>query len=265
MPWFCPTLFRPHRLAALAKTWERCQPRTPLHVRVWKDDPYKVQYFAYKWPKTWRLYESPALYVREAMNEFVFEKCPGGDTYGFIADDILLRTPGGLEHLDALAEPCYHAYPNDCMQRAKLATHFSTGGELVRELGWWGYPGVKHSIDIPLMSIAKSLGLLRYAPFVIFQHMHHLMYPELKDKAYEMLYADGAKQPNTDLYKEDELALAEYNKTQYPEDVKRIFRWLFTLSEDHEEWEAQDRADALTLPIPPDSGPEFSRISQGTH
>jgi hypothetical protein len=226
---------------------------------VWSEDPYKVQYFTQKWPKTWRLYESPALYVREAMNEFVFERCPGASTYGFIADDILLRTPGGLEHLDALAEPCYHAYPNDTMQRAKLATHFSTGGEFVRELGWWGYPGVKHSIDVPLMALAKSLGLLRYAPFVIFQHKHHLLYEGLKDKAYEMLYEGDTDQPNTQLFKDDEVALAEYNAGQYLKDLKRMFLWLFTLSEDKEDWDAQDRADALTLPIRPDSKAEFDR------
>lgn len=259
MVWVCPSLSRPERLARLALSWERCQPRTPLHIRLWKNDPRKVEYYQRRWPKSWHFYESMHKALSPSMTEFALEYRPEQEAYGFIADDIVLRTPGGLELLHALAEPCYVAYPNDTIQRHKLATHFCVGGELVRKIGWFGWPGVAHSVDVPMTTIGRMTGLLRYAPFVIFDHQHFLKDPKLYDATYREMYREGSNQPDTEVYDADMVAIRDALKPDGELVVTAIgvMRWIHTLAEsESDEWAAQDRADAVRLGLPLNSEAE---------
>lgn len=48
------------------------------------------------------------------------------------------------------------------------------GGELVRTVGWWALPGVKQAgIDTAWTAIVQPLGLARYTPQVICEHMNY--------------------------------------------------------------------------------------------
>jgi len=260
MVWLCPAYSRPKRLAVLAKSWEKCQPRTPLHVRLWSGDPFKEEYKKRRWPKTWSFYESSHQRVGPTLNEFAFEYRPGCETYGFIAEDVVLRTPGGLEHLAALAEPCYISYPNDMIQRWRLATHPCVGGELIRELGWWAHPDVEHGFDVPLMTVGLLCRLTRYTPFVVFDHQHFLRNPELFDEVYGELYTNGSKQPNSLMHMKDLEAIRRYQKEgEADKDAAKVIGWLHSLAEDPDEWAAEDRAAKLILP---DSKLEFDRSGE---
>jgi hypothetical protein len=226
---------------------------------LWKDDPKKKEYYAYRWPKSWHFYESHIKLLAPSMNEFVQEHRPDAESYGFIADDVVLRTPGGLELLNALADPCYIAYPNDTIQRHVMATHFCVGGELVRLLGWWAHPEVSHSVDVPLTVLGRLTGLLRYAPFVIFDHQHFVTGKAPQDATYGATYEQGANQPGTQMYKGDIAALDAYMAIggQMHADARKIIAWtVFHSESESEEWAAQDRVDALKLGLPPDSASE---------
>jgi hypothetical protein len=204
-------------------------------VRVWDGDPFREEYAKRRWPKTWNFYHSSHKRVVPTLNEFAFDYRPGQETYGFIADDVVLRTPGGLDLLQALAEPCYISYPNDLLQRWRLATHPCVGGELIRELGWWGHPSVQHGFDMPLMWIGAYCGLLRYAPFVIFDHQHFLKNPSLYDAGYGELYTPGSDEPNTPMHLEDIEALRVYKENgELENDRLRVLTWIHALAEDPE-------------------------------
>jgi len=245
--WFCPTLGRPKRLKQLAKSWERCEPNTPLHVRLYVHDTRMADYKAMRWPKNWFFYTSDKLRCGPALNEFYHDKNPTADSYGFIADDIVLRTKGGLGHLEALAEPYFIAYPNDTLQREKLCTHFCIGGALVRELGWFSLPGLQQSIDMPWMYIGMHTSLLRYAPNVVFQHKHFLNDGAPKDATYSMVYAGNSTTPTADFIQQDTRFLEKYMEKQIFEDVVKIKKMLFVDTEDPQEWDEQDAADRIIV------------------
>jgi hypothetical protein len=101
--WFCPTYGRPKRLRELAKSWERCAKNVPLHIRLYSGDKRFADYQSAHWPKNWFFYITDTMRAGHALQEF-YTRNPTADSYGFIADDIVLRSKGGLEHLEALAE-----------------------------------------------------------------------------------------------------------------------------------------------------------------
>lgn len=235
--WICPTFGRPQRLKELARSWERCQPATRLHVRLWRGDPCYLEYKTLKWPHTWRFYDSDMKGCGEALEEF-FELHPEEPFYGFVADDIVLRTKGGMEHLQALAIPFFIAYPNDTIQRQHHCTHFCIGGDLVREVGFFAHTGFGHGfIDTVWMSVGLSTGLLRYAPHVIFQHKHFFTDPALHDETYRASYADASsKEPDTVMHLADYERYQKYLRDEHEAIVQRIQRELFVQCEDWDEW-----------------------------
>ncbi len=186
MTWFCPTFQRPERLRNLADSWEKCEPTTPLYVRVWENDPRKEDYFSQEWPETWHLYEGKAEWCGEAMNEFL-ERYPDETRYGFIGDDIVLRTEGGLGILDKFAGNMGVAFPNDGLQRHELCTHFSCGGRFIRALGFWAHPNFPHHyLDGVIYALADGIKMLRYCPDVRFEHQHPLVQEGVEmDATYE--------------------------------------------------------------------------------
>lgn len=186
MTWFCPTFQRPERLRNLADSWELCEPETPLYIRIWKDDPRKEDYASQGWPESWTFYEGDAEWCGEAMNEFL-ERFPDEDQYGFLGDDIVLRTKGGLGILERFAGDMGVAFPNDGLHREGLCTHFCCGGRFVRALGYWAHPDFRHHyLDGVIFSIADHMKMLRYCPGVIFEHQHPLINDAIEvDATYE--------------------------------------------------------------------------------
>lgn len=249
--WVCPTLGRPERLSELARSWERCQPHTKLAVKLWVGDPRLEDYAKHKWPKGWHFYRSEVKYLGPSLNEF-FKTYPEEKSYGFIADDIVLRTKGGLELLESLAEPFFVVYPNDCLQRNRLCTHFCIGGDLVRELGWFTLPQMMHSVDMPWWNLGRNTGLLRYEPRVVFQHKHFLTGQAERDSTYEVTYKKDRNQPSTELHAQDHAKLEAWcNGKHAPclaKDVLHVMRLVTVGCEDWDEWDAQDRADSIVVP-----------------
>lgn len=245
--WICPTLGRPERLQELAKSWNRMQPDTKLIVRLWDGDVRLEAYSKLKWPATWHFYTSSKKYLGPTLNEF-FEAYKEEETYGFIADDVVLRTPSGLEHLEAMAAPFYIAYPNDCLQRYRLCTHFCIGGELVRELGWFALPDMLHMVDMPWYNIGRNTGLIRYCAQVIFQHKHFLTGTVEKDDTYSVTYRGNVNRPNSQLYLQDHGNLKKWLEKGLALDAIKALRVATVMSEDWDEWEAQDKVDALIVP-----------------
>lgn len=241
MPWICPTFQRPHRLAELAASWDRCEHGKELWVRIWERDPFKQQYFDIEWPEGWILYESPAEWCGEALHEFWLHH-PNEKFYGFIGDDIVLRTPGGLGILEREADDWFIAWPNDCVQRFKLATHFCVGGKLTNTLGWWVYPPLRHHyLDMPVHHIAINTGLGRYCPNVVFEHRHFLTRrEELRDATYDKIY-QGANNPYGT--PEDKRALPiweKYLKERLLEDCNKVLRAVHEEFEDLQAWRDED-------------------------
>jgi len=241
MTWVCPTFQRPERLAELAESWEKHETGTPLMVRVWDQDPRKEDYFKITWPKGWELYESPARGAGEALNEY-FRMNPNEQTYGFIGDDVVLRTPQGLELLDATAYPWFLAYPNDTIQRHMMCTHFSLGGEFARTIATIVPPMFKHTyMDVGLWHVAAPMNLTRYCPHVVFQHMHFLRkrYGIERDATYQEVYPQGDA-PSGPLEDQGQAALKLFEAVYQKKAVERIAERIYREYECWDKWEGDD-------------------------
>jgi hypothetical protein len=211
--WICPTFSRPHRLAKLAETWRVCEQNRPLYVHVSAQDPQKEEYAKRIWPESWEFYSTDERHVTPILNGF-WRQHPHASSIGFVADDILLHTPVGLELLACEAESWYIAYPNDLLQRHRLCTHFCVGGKLIETVGWFANPRfVHHFIDTTWYLIGVNTGLLRYCPEVIFEHVHPLAGKVQEDEVYK--YANS-------LYGEGLRRWQDYQEHDAIRDVKRV-------------------------------------------
>jgi len=242
MSWICPTFQRPERLAELAASWERCEPGKELHVRIWDKDPRRADYFACDWPEGWKLYRSSAKGAGEALNEF-YRLHPNEDSYGFIGDDIVLRTPGGLAILEETAKPWFVAYPDDVLQRHRIPTHFCMGGRLASTLTYIVPPMFKHNyMDAGLQNVVAPLNLLRYCPQVIFQHKHFLVkeYGIEKDDTYGIVYPTDETTPHGPNEDEGKAALKMFEGAFHQRQVQRLYEALAKEYELWHEWEEED-------------------------
>lgn len=229
MAWMCPTFQRPHRLKELAETWVEMAEDIPLYVRIWKHDQYKEKYYETSWPEEFHLYESEAEWAGDALRDY-FVSFPSEPFYGFIGDDVLLKTPDGVAALINEAQDFFIAYPNDRIQRHHLCTHFCLGGELVRTVGYLVPPGIRHHyMDNIWMTIGLNTGLLRYRPDIIFSHAHFLRGREYDD-TYEKVYLpDGSMKPEAESYGKTIFDL--WMKKRAQEDIISVRRRLLELCE----------------------------------
>lgn len=249
MAFLCPTFQRPERLAELALSWEEHEPGTKLYVRIWEHDPCREEYLSIQWPESWELYVSPAKGAGEALNEF-FRLHPNEESYGFIGDDVVLRTTGGVGELERTAGEWFIAYPNDCVQRFLIPTHFCIGGELARTIDCVVPPMFKHNyIDVGLKELGERMNLLRWCPHVIFQHKHFLVkaYGIPKDATYQAVYPTDADHPHGEYEEQGAAAMEVFENLWLPKAGRRLMEKLLNTYELWGEWEGEDVALHCTV------------------
>jgi len=170
--WFLPSRGRPANLERFVKAYTETGATTPVYLWFDLDDPRLKEYQDVEIPDNWAVHVNGSRNIGEMMNQFV-KTFPDAAFYGFLADDCLPRTPGWDKALIEAAGDWGIAYPNDLFQGEKLCTFPCCGGRLVRELGWWALPGLRHLfIDDALMTVGKRIGRLTYLPDVVLEHLH---------------------------------------------------------------------------------------------
>jgi hypothetical protein len=218
----------------------RHAPGKKLHVRVWKDDPKKDEYFQTEWPKEFELYEGEYQGAGESLQE-MWKMSPNEPSYGFIGDDIVIRTPGAIDHLEAEARDWFIAYPNDTFQRNRLPTHFCVGGKLTNVLGWMVPMGIRHGyMDLPLLNVGLNTGLLRYCPDVIFQHKHFLLGEAERDDTYARMYKENGELDDNPWVRADHARLEQYYAERIKGDIAKVIRALMREFENEEQWSRED-------------------------
>jgi len=240
MSWLCPTFQRPERLAELAVSWVRHAPGKKLFVRVWKDDPRRDDYLKCEWPEEWELFEGDYQGAGASLQQ-LWRMMPDEKSYGFIGDDIVLRTPGAIDMLEQEAGDWYVAYPNDTLQRNRLPTHFCVGGKLTNVLGWLVPNGIQHGyMDLPLLNVGLNTGLLRYCPHIIFQHKHFLLGESERDATYSIMYQEDGELQTTPWVTDDKARLDHYYEKHISNDITKVLRALIREFEDQNQWATED-------------------------
>ncbi len=170
-----PSRGRPDNVARLIEAWHETAATAMEYkwrVRLDEDDLTLDAYYRLPWPKCWNVIIGKRISPCEAFNE-AFGKCPDAGFYGLMGDDIMPRTACWDAILVSEASGWNVAYGDDLINGEAHGTHLVVGGELIRALGWVSLPGVKRLYcDTALNHIGRSLGVLRYRPDVILEHLH---------------------------------------------------------------------------------------------
>lgn len=161
--WVIPSHGRVRKLGELIESMGEQDRAEPFTVVVCTMDPALPEYERMTLPSGWVLLiaDGEYSYCGEKMN-YAFERLPQAPFYGHLCDDVLMAEPDRLPELRAAAGEWYMSYPDDGLHRNSLVCFPCTGGELLRTVGWWAHPALKHNcLDSVLDDIGRSSKLLK--------------------------------------------------------------------------------------------------------
>ena len=128
-------------------------------------DPKVSEYMRLDLPRDWNLVVASGeyTYCGEKMN-FALEKFSNAKFYGHLCDDVEIGTKDMLPQLSQAAGDWYVSYPGDGIYDQQgeeaLICFPCMGGKLVRTIGWWAHPELKHNcIDSVITDIARTMKL----------------------------------------------------------------------------------------------------------
>lgn len=149
---------------------------SPVWLRLDSDDPslggYDLDY-----PSNWVI----EIGERKPLSDIYNEVPLTLDYYGFIADDVVPKTPEWDVKLIELAGRDFMAVPRGAHECSDVAPHFVLGGDLVRKTGFVCLPGL-HRIYID--TVWNEVAEKKYSD-VILDHYHFSNKKALMDPTYK--------------------------------------------------------------------------------
>lgn len=154
-------------------------------------------------PKGWRRIVTPPTFLSDALNRGL-RHAPNEPWYGILNDDHLPKTEGWERAVIDAAGSQGLAWPHD--NYAKRISSHVKGGELVRLLGWFVCPKIKHFwLDDVDELIAKELGdKARFLPEVMVSHEHVNAGRMKVDRTYLERPNNKADKAAFDLWKQED-------------------------------------------------------------
>lgn len=179
-----PTLHRPQNLSRFIRAYSSTGATLPIHVVFDKDDIHR--YSGVEIPEHWKKCQVPAgTRIGEIFN-IIFKKYPDEDFYGMVADDVVPETLIWDIVLRDSSMPDKISWGECGIQNEKLPVHPFIGGDLVRKLGWWAAPCLKHwFVDNVWKNIADELNCGVYLPQIKMSHHHFMNDKAYRDRTYE--------------------------------------------------------------------------------
>lgn len=210
-----PSRGRPHNMARLWKAMQdTCEGDTTIRVGLDEDDETRDAY-----P------QGPQYEVRAGMQGLVTEwinalAVPRVDDYHYIGhfgDDCVPRTPGWDVQIMKALEDTPFAFGDDMeydqRPEGSLCTHVFMRSEIIRKLGYFGPPSIKHMyVDLAWMTWGHVAGIT-YLPEVQIEHMHFLEGKAPFDESYQRS-RQGISQGLT--------ALNRYVENKLERDIRRL-------------------------------------------
>jgi hypothetical protein len=214
--WSLPSRGRPESMERFIKAYRMTLAECPVFVWIDSDDPERPAYEKIDYPPHWHIHTGPRFANRcNGVIEEMFRRFPDASCYGFLADDLVPRTPRWDLRLANAAGRNRLAYGDDAFQHSKLATHPVIGGDLARAIGWLILPEIKHQFaDTALHTIAQATGRLVYLPQVVLEHMHPLAGKAEEDATYQF----------RDNLAEDRETFMRWQEAGLPEIAERVMR-----------------------------------------
>lgn len=206
-----PTKGRPLSLKRFVRLYNETSATLPIHVVF--DAADAGQYNDIETPAHWKRVSVAAGTSLGGIFTKLFQKYPNEPYYGMVADDVVPETSGWDVIMAELCQPDKIVWGRDDIQNEKLPVHPFIGGDLVRKLGWWSAPGLKHwFVDNVWKNLAGALDCGLYLPQVKMTHLHPVNGRAGMDKTYR-------EQPD---HAADQRAYEKFMTEQFPEVIKRL-------------------------------------------
>lgn len=183
--WFLPSRLRPRSLQRFFNAYEDTGADSEGVVWVDDDDPHIIQYQCVIFPLKWIMLTQPPLGSNGDIANAFFSLFPNEPWYGFLADDVVPRTPHWDEKLIEAGKDGL-SYCEDYLNADRQPTHFVVNGDWVRETGWLALPGCKRTyIDNAWFEIAKRKKKITYLNNVVLEHLHFSNGKSPMDETYQ--------------------------------------------------------------------------------
>ena len=210
--WVFATRSRPENCARFIQSWVTTKATTPVYVRVDSCDPMLDEITTLPWPDQFEIVVGKRVGLSRSINE-TFECYPNEPWYGILADDLVPRTLQWDLELTKVCGSWNISYPNDGGDR-DWPTHPCMGGDLIRAIGWFGFPPCHHYFtDTVWRYLGQELSNITRLDHIIVEHMHYSVGKSLQDTVY--------KQSNQH-YKTDKLAYRNWIRSDGPALVERL-------------------------------------------
>lgn len=204
--WALATRSRPDNCERFIKAWQLTNAKTCVCVRLDQCDPELEQLLNLSWPAEFRIQIGSRCGLSASINE-IFEHYPNEPWYGILADDLVPHTLDWDANLIKHCGAWQISYANDLGSR-DWPTHPCIGGELVRAVGWFGFPVCHHYFtDTVWKYIGENLNIIHRLEDVVVEHLHYSLGKSLHDQVY--------KQSN-DHYASDKRSFANWRQQQGP-------------------------------------------------
>lgn len=211
--WVFATRSRFSNCARFIESWIRTGASSPVYVRMDEDDPDLEAVLKLPWPSNFELVVGPQARVGQAMNE-MFNKYPNEPWYGILADDQVPKTQHWDQRLIEAAVPDQISYANDVYEKRIRICHPCVGGDLVRTVGFFSVPTVRHfgtdTFWEQLHHCCDKRGRLND---VVVEHAHF---------NFEQSPLDATYQRSQSIRREDKIAFKKYMNENFEAIMRRI-------------------------------------------
>lgn len=170
--WIFATRNRPANCQRFIDAWHATQANSVVYVRLDEDDPSLEQLKQLSWPKQFLVTIGSRARMGQAMQE-MFDKFPNEPWYGILADDVIPRTQHWDQQLINAAGSHSVSCANEVHEKRVRICHPCVGGDLVRLVGCFAIPTVKHfGTDTLWECIHHCCDLNNRLHDVVLEHAH---------------------------------------------------------------------------------------------
>jgi hypothetical protein len=206
-----PTLGRPLSLKRFVTHYYLTDATLPVHVVF--DEADAVKYDNIGLPDNFKTVCVPTGTKLGDIYNLIFNAFPNEDFYGMVSDDCVPKTKHWDIKLRDACLPNKVSWPADGFINGSMPTFPFFGGDLIRGLGWWCPPGIKHwYTDNAWKLITHSLSIEAYLPDVLVEHLHPSNGNAVQDATYE-------NQPNRAV---DRVAFENFKRYELPSIIERL-------------------------------------------
>jgi hypothetical protein len=184
--WILASRGRPENIMAFIKAWIDTKAKSKVYLRLDTCDEMLTKYTTLDYPKEFNVVVGPRARLVAASNE-MFSLHPNEDWYGLLADDLRPKTEYWDQILISEAGRKYVAGANDLTPKPLNLCHPVVGGDLVRKVGWFGFPYTTHfCIELPWKHLTMAnKAFLKYVPDVVVEHAHYRYGKTTFDSTYK--------------------------------------------------------------------------------